>query len=356
MGNSLHSILTEQKARVHFACAGAGADFIHRLWSTPGSSAYLAGASMLQARKAVDRYIGYTPEESYASESVATDMAIKAFMSSVQSKTGTSDRPLGIAVTASVASNRIPRGEQRAHIALIQQNGFVQQKLSFEKMEGKGARAEQDQVIADALENLLVNHIGEGEEESQNRLLEQLMKNPIFWPNGKRGLNRSDLNVFFPANFNPIHDGHRLAWQEAERQTNQVVAFMIEARPPNKSPIPAQEILRRIAILQNEDEGLRHPMVVTRNKPNYIDKARAFPGSSFVLGADAALRLFEPNWGYNVEEMLSELDNLDTKFLVLGREIDGRFTSLENINPPEKFRHLFQALEGRRDISSSALR
>ncbi len=354
---SLHPLLLKKKAIVNFACAGAGLDFQTRLWQTPGSSQYLAGATMLQASSELDKYIGHKPETGYASKQVALELAMVAYIRAVHNADGNEDSlPIGISVTASVASNRIPRGEQRAHLAVLQGTGFFYTKLAFHKTQGGEDRKSHDFQIADKLEVLVEQSFeNEPDPDLQKEAMEQIIHWPIFLPNGLRERTVGNGSVFFPANFNPLHDGHRLAYREASKIAGQPIVLMIEARPPNKPPISAQGLLERISRIQS-DSQLSSPILITEGKPNYVDKARAYPGSSFVLGADAAARLFETDWGYDVTEMLTELDNLKTRFLVLGRKIDGRFTTLEELNPPQEFRHLFQSLEGRCDVSSTELR
>ena len=113
----LHKSLTETPSSLFLACAGAGIEFLRQLWQTPGSSRYLCGTSLLQAREELDRFIGYSPEGSYCSKAVAIDMAISAFLQASRSG-GDGSKPVGLAVTAAVASDRIPRGEQRAQHVL----------------------------------------------------------------------------------------------------------------------------------------------------------------------------------------------------------------------------------------------
>jgi hypothetical protein len=95
----------------------------------------------------------------------------------------------------------------------------------------------------------------------------------------------------------------------------------------------------------------------------FYKKAQLFPGSTFVVGWDTAIRLFDPKY-YSDDhdrmfEILCEMSASGTKFLVAGREREGCFMTLENVQMPEGFRRLFTGLsekQFRADISSTELR
>ncbi|MDQ8202345.1 hypothetical protein [Pelagicoccus sp. SDUM812003] len=356
---TLHPTLLERGALLHLAVAGAGLELLQRLWRQPGSSAYLAGASLLQARHQMERFIGFEPDHGYCSQETALDMAMAAFLQACKdlAKEDTPDkRPLGIALTAAVASNRIPRGDQRAHLAIVSPQGVLSHTLPLEKSEGVDARLSHDRQIADfALEKL--ESAIQVETYPENRCaFERLRAHPVFKPDGSRQATRMEKAAYFPANFNPMHDGHRLAYCEAEKRIGRPVQLMIEAHPPNKPAIPLPELLRRVALLQLESERFARPVEITFGEPNYLDKVRARPGSQFVAGADAVQRLLQPCWGYEVTEMLREMDACGTRFYVLGRHQEGELKTVDHLPIPEAYQHLFIQMDGHVHISSSELR
>jgi len=119
-----------------------------------------------------------------------------------------------------------------------------------------------------------------------------------------------------------------------------------------------QEMLRRAAKLNCYD------VLFTRGDPLYIDKARRFPGRTFVIGADALLRMLDPKWGTDPEELLQELRQLRVEFLVFGRQVDGVFVdarqaiakALSMSARVQGEYKLFVPVDGRWDISSTAAR
>lgn len=354
----IHQKLKERNAALQIATAGAGVNLIAELWRRPGSSAYLTGANLLQARQELDDYIGFAPDAGYCSKDTAFDMAFAAYIRAVKTCAAEGDArtPVAIALTAAVASNRMPKGEQRAHLVIIVPNCVDYAYLQFEKETGETARLKQDALVTKAVVERL-DAILEGKTYPINTdAFDRLRHRPIFLPNGTRIGGLPTKGAYFPANFNPFHAGHRLACQEAEKRIGAKVHFMIEACPPNKPAIPTPELLRRIALLQGDKGKWARAVMVTIGQPTYIDKARAHPGSRFIAGADAVERLLLPIWGYDVNYMLEEMDTLGTKFYVLGRQVDGQFKTVDDLDIPDAFRHLFEHLDGFHHVSSTELR
>lgn len=97
-------------------------------------------------------------------------------------------------------------------------------------------------------------------------------------------------------------------------------------------------------------------IVLTERDPLFIDKARQFPGAGIALGVDALVRMLDPSWGPNVAEMLETFRALGTRFYVVGRSVDGRWTTIDDVPIPDRVRRLFESVEGRHDVSSTELR
>ena len=67
-------------------------------------------------------------------------------------------------------------------------------------------------------------------------------------------------------------------------------------------------------------------------------------------------RLLDPKWGPKIEPMLRQMRQLGLVFHVMGREIEGAFTSCRDIDVSFPHQLLFRPLEGRMDVSSTDLR
>jgi hypothetical protein len=102
--------------------------------------------------------------------------------------------------------------------------------------------------------------------------------------------------------------------------------------------------------------------VATRALKFYL-KSRLFPGCTFVIGWDTAVRLVDPKY-YEGDEgrvlaALREIRGHGCNFLVAGRVEDRTFRTLADITIPEEFRTMFCGLTERQfraDISSTELR
>ena len=140
-----------------------------------------------------------------------------------------------------------------------------------------------------------------------------------------------------------------------ERQFCRRLAYVITADPVHKRNLRAVDLLDRVASIRVTG-GRSRPIILTEGDPLFIDKARQFPGAGMALGVDALLRMLDPCWGPNVGEMLEAFRALGTRFYVFGRVVDGRWTTLDDVPIPEAFRHLFQPVVGRHDVSSTELR
>jgi hypothetical protein len=102
--------------------------------------------------------------------------------------------------------------------------------------------------------------------------------------------------------------------------------------------------------------------VVLSRAALFVEKARLFPGSVFVVGYDTAIRLVNPRY-YGGETGLHEaLDAIAAAgccFLVAGRAEQGPFHTLDDVALPPEHAGLFLGLseeDFRVDVSSTALR
>ncbi len=185
------------------------------------------------------------------------------------------------------------------------------------------------------------------------------MERPCFLPDGRRLPAPTGGGLLFPANFNPVHEGHWETCEAAERLLRQQAELNLEANPPNKEAISVPQLLRRIARVQAEGAqgiGGGRALTVTSGQATYLDKARARPGSAFILGADAVIRFLDPVWGYDVGGMLAELRALGTQFYVRARRIGTSITGLDQVEIPCGFGGMFHRLDGHSEISSRQLR
>jgi nicotinic acid mononucleotide adenylyltransferase len=158
--------------------------------------------------------------------------------------------------------------------------------------------------------------------------------------------------------FNPLHDGHLELLQVSAKLLSHPVAFEISAQNVDKPDITPDTIVQRIAQFAG-----RWPVYVT-NAPTYLEKARLFPNTVFVIGFDTAERVLHPRYYQNSETALQaalrEIADLGCSFVVAGRQDEnGVFRDGEQLSVPAPYAALFKHIPAeafRKDISSSELR
>jgi nicotinamide mononucleotide (NMN) deamidase PncC len=299
--------------RAVLVTTGGGSSALNALLTTPGASRFVIEAHVPYSPEALERFLG---EKSEHSVSPAT--ASKLAQTAVR---GQDTGVIGVSCSAALMTDRERRGEDRAFICIKTADAEKLCALYFSKT----SRAEQEALLSDWLLVLIAQAVG-----------------------AERGL-------MLPGSFNPVHQGHRNLLKVAEEMTGLRGIFELSCANVDKPDIPEEEILRRASAICDI------PVALTR-APRFVQKARLFPGSTFVLGYDTAKRLIEcaqpGEWDINVPQR-SCFQTLETKFLVAGRHHAGDFQSLENLKLPDGFEDLFTAISEtkfREDISSSALR
>ena len=125
---------------------------------------------------------------------------------------------------------------------------------------------------------------------------------------------------------------------------------------PTEDPLEQKLEQERVAALNGK------PLVLT-NVPTYVEKARLFPGTTFVLGIDTITRIADPRfYGHRqdlLEAAIAELQSLDTRFLVFGRKVGSSFLTLDEVILPARLMEMCMGVaeeEYRLDLSSSQLR
>ncbi|MEO0531714.1 MAG: hypothetical protein AAF266_14235, partial [Planctomycetota bacterium] len=124
----------------------------------------------------------------------------------------------------------------------------------------------------------------------------------------------------------------------------------------DKPPIDVIEVRDRLARLDDA------PVWLTRT-PTFVEKARLSPNMVFAVGADTAERIANPRYydgdATQRDAAIETFAELDCRFLVFGRLVDGTFQGLDDLTLPAAFRELCDGVsedEFRVDQSSTAIR
>lgn len=357
--------LKRANVNIHVIATGAGAGLQKLLWEVPGSSAYLSGCSFPYAPEEQEELLGFMPEH-FCSEEAAVDLASAAYMKAY--KFG-GPHPVGVGLTASVASEKEHRGDHRIFVCVMTDDKVKVFHHTFDKGIGEAKRHADGESCdnmaltllmetTEALDTAKVLNSSDGTELAMKRF----MARPFFSFNGKRldKLPEGKHQALMSGAFNPPHEGHFGMAKSALDKYNRRVVFEITAEPPHKDALTVQDMLQRAKNLQGYDR------IFTRKLPLYLDKAKAFPGMPIVMGADAMVRLFDPKWGKSVPELIEEFADTNTTFYVAERLIDGAPVYYENIielistqlndDQLDLAYEMIRELPGRWNISSTELR
>ena len=163
--------------------------------------------------------------------------------------------------------------------------------------------------------------------------------------------------ILFPGSFYPIHQGHRQMMAIASALFRLPVYLEISIVNADKPPLDFLTIAERVA-----DAELIGPVVLT-NAPRFIEKACLFPGATFLIGADTAVRLddvrFYENSAAKRDDAIGVIADQGCRFLVFGRLVGDRFRDAVVLSLTPRLRELCQfvpASEFRVDVSSRELR
>jgi len=157
--------------------------------------------------------------------------------------------------------------------------------------------------------------------------------------------------------FNPLHNGHKQLATIASKILKSRVAYELSVSNVDKPSLSKVEICNRLLQFYGEGD------VVITDAVLFEEKAKIFPGCTFVIGIDTATRILDTNYyPYGDSSLIKSLDyikKMRCQFLVAGRYNGKSFQTLSNMAIPREFQSLFIPISEdvfRIDISSSDLR
>lgn len=354
--------------KVCLVCTGAGAGCQNLISQIPGASNTLLECFFPYSKEALGDFLGVEPEK-FASEDTALRMAARAWRRAteiVARQGGDVREAVGVAVTGVIATSRPLRGEHRVFIAARTDEGFHFSQVTFLKddknlsalgriREGEicdvlalnmilyCAKIPQIVIPGVSLRSLYLALTGDGVVQSP----EEVKQDP------KISVIHPDKHVLFEGSFKPLHFGHERIAREVERLTGKQVVYVITNKHPDKGGITEAEIETRTAQFQ-----WLSPVMVTESLKLFVDKAKVFPGFSFLVGVDTLKRILDPKYEVPVEDVLKTFEECQTHFFVANRHGEEGLLRLETIleNIPSRYRRMFTQVATVANVSSSALR
>jgi len=381
---------TELIERIHasgyqlvLAVTGGGSEAISQLLEVAGASRTVLEAVVPYADSSLEAWLGGTPGQ-FCSEPTARAMAMAAWMRARRlAPQGDPKHLVGVGATASLASDRLKRGEHRVHVAVQTATHTASCSLQLRK----GCRdRKQEQELAAKLILLVTGEACQADTalvcEAMN---DQLLENESLktrtqqaesgWTDLLLGKQKhfvvprqqaeekdfaSPPQVIFPGAFNPPHVGHRRMAQMAAAKLGQPVAFELSITNVDKRPLDYVQLHERIKTFQQWDHDAK---LLLTDAPTFCTKSARFPGCTFVVGADTIARIANPRYYHDSpaarDAAIETIANHDCRFLVFGRICEGVFQSLADLHLPEMLQTLCEEVpenEFSERVSSTSLR
>ena len=357
--------------RAVIAATGGGAQAVAWLLGVPNASQTVLEISVPYADAALTELLGRSPERVVSAE-VAMEMAQLTFERAVH----LSDDPssTGVGATATIRTQREKRGEHRCFVAVCSSDGRRGYGLTLEK--GLRERQAEDEIVSRLIVKLLAEESGlsfdaplglsdterlEVLDEPASDPLRELLEGSVSYVvsdgHGSASAETPYPTAMLSGSFYPLHAGHEALARVASEILGTEVAFELSTANVDKPPLTYADVSRRLR--QFEGRGI----VVLTRAATFAEKARVLPGTTFVIGFDTAMRLFDPKYyGGSViamDEALMELRIFGCRFLVAGRVEDDRFRSLDDVGVPTGYMDMLTGIPEsafRRDVSSTEIR
>lgn len=364
--------LLDSDWRLSLVVAGGGGSVVDALLAQPGASHFVRSVIVPYSNHAMRSFLCTDP-----TSSVSQEVGVRLAEQALERVGGASlAKPwLGVGLTAALATERERKGEDQFFVSIVSLNRRLQLHGVFEK--GRLRRDQQESVLRQCVLNLMADCCGVPRMEAASvagfcivaeeqghcssdpiaGLVEEELDYVVIDADGRRTRNKGlQQPVLLSGSFHPLHAGHTHLAEAVERLLRRDVFFELSIRNADKPSLTFDDVRSRLRQM-----AWSRPIVVTR-VPRFLDKARLFPGCTFVVGYDTVVRLLQATYygGHaQLVEALTEIRGYKGTFLVAGRQQDGVYRSLADVELPNGFGEMFKELPEsvfRSDLCSTNIR
>lgn len=359
----------DSPTRLVLSFSGGGSDTLSELLSVPGASRTVLEAVVPYSQQALCRWLAGRPDQ-YCSARTARAMAMSGFLRACEYESPEGYPLVGVGATASLATDRPKRGPHRIHVAI--QSVYQTIVESIELTKGLRTRPDEEGIASALILNLIAEVCGIDDRLPLKLREDETVKRrektaPPAWNDlllGKTeailhdesGSTRKLSRALFSGAFNPIHVGHEEMVRVASEILGTEVDHEVSILNVDKPPLDYIEIGERI------DQFGSGQCVWLSRAPTFVEKARLFPGATFVVGIDTLRRVAAARYYGSTAacaKAIEEIASRGCRFLVFGRSIGGSFIRLSDLDLPASLRAICREVsesQFRQDISSTEIR
>jgi nicotinamide mononucleotide (NMN) deamidase PncC len=369
---SFVQLIHDAPGQIVLAVTGGGSRAIADLLEVPGGSRTLLEAVVPYCEASLVSWVGGRPDQ-FCSVAMARAMAVVAFCRA-RTLGAPDDLAAGVAGTAGLSTDRPKRGAHRSHIAL--QTAARTATWSVELQKDLRGRAEEERLVGRMVLNAVAEGCGlpvrldlplvGGEEVEQQQTVappawQDLLLGKVGWgwAGGREAAGGAGPppRALLSGAFNPPHAGH-LRMAELGREILGVpVALEVSIYNIDKPPLDYLEIQHRLGQLPAE-----MPVCLSR-AATFEEKARLFPGATFLVGVDTLRRIAAqrcyPGGAAACLRALQAIAERGCRFLVFGRDMGTGFVRLGDLELPDVLRRICREVPPERfreNVSSTVLR
>lgn len=135
--------------------------------------------------------------------------------------------------------------------------------------------------------------------------------------------------LLFPGSFNPLHRAHRAMMASAQRMHPlDRAAFEISVKNAEKGSLDAAQIVARLA------QPFAPPEILLTRASRFDEKARLFPGTRFVVGADTMARILDGRFYSSTAERKEAIEAIverNCRFIVFSRRLNGQLLDSQSV-------------------------